>query len=260
LFKVLEGGYSLSSPLIPAAKPLSARQTVIAQAKAQAHAGWKNEAPMSLRTRPADHRELPVSDALTAAVAKNAKQSRGKSKKQTEISDGCQAGSSSTSGSEAPRSGFDVDKPIAATLNDVGEKVPASVSGPVTVASVSPLPCSSSLSFTTKEPKHQHQLQQHLESARDHDHDLRPDHVASVPSDQPNPLTDTATATVTTATANSIAAAAIVSTSCTGDLPTVHVSNASSGQRVSLSPSYTYSQESRTMFAQENGDGGLVKG
>jgi hypothetical protein len=219
---------------------------------------------MSLRTRPADQRELPVSDALTAAVAKNAKQSRGKSKKQTEISDGSQAGLSSMSASEALRSGFDVDKPIAATLDDVGEKVSASVSGPVTVASVSPLPCSSSLSFTTKEQEHQHQLQQHLgsdpSSARDNDHDHRPDHVACVLSDQPDPLTDTDTVTTATATATASATAAIVSTSRTGDIPTVHDSIASSSQRVSLAASYTYSQQSCTMFAQENGDGGLVKG
>ena len=225
---------------------------------------------MSLRTRPADQRELPLSDTLTAAVAKNAKQSRGKSKKQTEISDGSQAGSSSMSAIEALRSSLDVDKPIAATLDDVGEKVPASVIGPVSVISVSPLPFSLSLSFTTKEQEHQHQnqhqLQQHLgsdpSSARDHDHDHRPDHVASVPSDQSDPLTDTVTTATATATASASASAtaAIVSTSRTDDLSTVHVSNASSSQRVYLAASYTYSQESRTMFAQENGDGGLVKG
>ena len=240
----------MSSPLTPAAKPLSARQTVIAQAKAQAHAGSKVEAPMSLRTRPADQRELPVSDALTAALAKNAKQSRGKSKKQTEISDGSQSGSSSMSASELLQSPLDANKHFGATRDDVSEKVPASAGVPVTAASVSPPPppSSSPLSLTTKEPEHQQQ-QQHpvpdTSSARDHDH--RPDQAANVPSDQSNFLTTSATT-------------AIVSTSCTDDPSTAHVSNASSGQRMSLSPSYTYSQESRTMFAQENGDGGLVKG
>ena len=218
---------------------------------------------MSLRTRPADQRELPVSDALAATVAKNTKQTRGKSKKQTEISDGSQVGSSSMSASEALRSALDVDKPCGATFNDIGGKVPASATVAVSVTSVSSPSSSSSLSSAIKEAEHQHQYQQQHPgsdplSARDHDH--RPDQVANVPSDQSNPLADTATTGAASASASASATAAIVSTSCTGDLHAVHDSTASTGQRVSLAPSYTYSQESRTMFAQENGDGGLVKG
>lgn len=260
LLKILEGGYSLSAPLTPIPKPLSARQTVIAQAKAsgQTQAGSKVDvAPMSLRARNGDQRESPCADVLAAAVDRNTKQTRLRSKKQTEKCDGNQAGSSSMCSTEATGGHLDVESSATTSIN-VGEEIPASMRGPIALASVSPPPpsssSSSSFSATSTGPGTGTALEgSYPLSVRDDG--LRSDHVNNVTSDLSNHITDADTVTGASSTP------AVVSTSCAGDI-TSDQNVTPSGLRIPPvpAPSYSYSTNSGLMFAQENGDGGLVKG
>ena len=257
LLKILEGGYSLSAPLTPIPKPLSARQTVIAQAKAQAQtqAGSKVDvAPMPLRARNGDQRESPCADSLAAAVDKNTKQTRLRSKKQTEKCDGNQAGTSSMCSIEATGGNLEVESSAATSTN-----LAASTHGPIALTSVSPSPSPSSSSSTSSSSSSSFSATSigpgtALKGSYPLsvlDDGLRSDHVTNIPSDLPNLITD----------ANAAFTPAVVSVFCAGDM-TSDPNGTPSGLRIFSVPvlSYSYSTNSNLIFAQENGDGGLVKG